>query len=465
MIQTISNIVRLSGLMLVMIGYGIPFKLLQYAMLTKHDHTKRNAVLQKLGAKLARLMQISGPSFIKLGQILSTRPDLTGEIISLELTKLQDKLTPFAFSEVKEQIESAFNADLTDLFSHINEESVAAASIAQVHKATTKSGDIVAVKILRPDIEKRFQADLQLFGFFVSFAEMFFGKYITRLRLRDVLKTLAEIVQFELDLKYEAASADEIRENTKNDEGIRIPKVYWDLTSTRVLTTEWINGTPIDDREALVEQGFDLHEIAKKLSVAFFNQAYRDGFFHADLHPGNIFVDENGDIVMVDFGIIGILSKEDRVYIAEILYGFIERDYQRVSDIHFEAGYVPSTKSRKLFALACRGIGEPIVGLPVNKVSIALLLKQLFEVTKQFEMETQTQLLLLQKTMVTIEGVGYTIYPDVNMWQLAEPWIKNWANENFGVQARVKDVANEAVDIIKDLPKLYRDFRKILRNM
>lgn len=463
MLKFIRNLFRLIILTVRLFVYAIPQRIALCWFYNRHDYKKYEASMKILGRKVARFLQYSGPTFIKLGQALSTRPDLTGETISKELSRLQDKLHPFEYELVRRQIEYEFKKPINSIFDDFEKKSVAAASIAQVHKAKLKTGELVAVKVLRPKIAKRFKSDLELFSSFIDFLEMFSGAF-KRLRLRDVLNTLQEIIKLELDFRFEAAAADEIRANTGSDEGIRIPKVYWHATSQHVLTTEWIDGIPIDDSNALISMGFDLHDIARKLAVAFFNQTYRDGFFHADLHPGNIFVDSNGNIVMVDFGIVGILSKQDRKYIAEILYGFITQDYQRVSDIHFKAGYVPKGKDKKLFSLACRSIGEPIVGLPVNKISIAHLLKQLFEVTEKFDMQTQTQLLLLQKTMVTIEGVGVAIYPEVNMWQLAEPWIKDWAKENFSAKTKVKEVLEESYDLLHNIPDLFNNASKALRD-
>lgn len=461
MFKLARNILRLIQLGLRLFIGAIPQRMVLCCFYSRYDYRKYEASMEILGHKVTKFLQYSGPTFIKLGQALSTRSDLTGEIISKQLSKLQDKLHPFAYELVKRQIEYEFKSPINDIFDSFSENAIAAASIAQVHKAKLKSGEWVAVKVLRPKIAKRFKSDLELFSTFVDFLELFGS--LKRLRLREVLATLRDIVKLELDFRFEASAADEIRTNTAQDEGIRIPKVYWHVTSQNVLTTEWIDGIPITDSHALISQGFDLHEIARKLAVAFFNQAYRDGFFHADLHPGNLFVDNQGNVVMVDFGIVGMLSKNDRKYIAEILYGFITQDYQRVSDIHFKAGYVPGDKDAKLFALACRSIGEPIVGLPVNEISIAQLLKQLFEITERFDMQTQTQLLLLQKTMVTIEGVGMSIYPEVNMWQLAEPWVKDWAKDNFSAKSKIKDALMDSADFLCKLPDLYTDASQALK--
>jgi len=466
MFEFLINTLRLIKLAAICVYFGIPYRFLKLAFV-KHFSTSKPSKInaeRRLSQAIVRALQYSGPSFIKLGQILSTRPDLTGDIFSEELSKLQDRLPPFSFKEVKKSIETELQGTLKQNFKDISPAPIAAASIAQVHKAVTLEGDMVAIKVLRPNIERKFAKDLKLFSFITDIISVFF-RSTSRLKPQEVIKTLADTIKFELDLRFEGASADTIRENCKEDSNIRIPKIYWQYTGKRVLTMEWVDGIAIHDRDKLIEAGHDLHEIAKRLAVTFFNQAYRDGFFHADLHPGNIFVDADGNIALVDFGIIGILDHSDRLYIAEILYGFITRDYQRVSDIHFSAGYVPLTQDRILFALALRSIGEPIVGLPVHRISIGRLLKQLFEVSKTFEMETQTQLLLLQKTMVTIEGVGMSIYPEVNMWKLAEPWIKVWAGDNFGIKGKFKNFSEKIKLTAKELPHAFMRIDNIIARM
>ncbi len=413
------------------------------------------------GRRLTFWLQRSGPSFIKLGQIMSTRADLVGDVISEELSRLRDKLPSFKFPEAREIIEAELNGNIDLLFSHIESVPVAAASIAQVHRAVTVNDEEVAVKVLRPQIKKRFAKDLELFEFFTR-CVTFFLKTSHRFRFKEVVQTLSEIVRNELDLRFEAACADKLRENCKNDTGVVIPKVYWDLTSEKVLTTSWVSGTPITDNKALINAGHDLEEVSKKLAITFFNQAYRDGFFHADLHPGNIFVDENGDIVLVDFGIMGTMNEKDKTFIAKVIYAFIQKDYRMVADLHFEAGIVPPHIDREKFALACRSIGEPIVGQPVNKISIGKLLKQLLELSSNFEMVAQVQFMLLQKTILTIEGVGMELYPEVNMWKLAEPWIKDWANENFGFKHRIKQALSDLKVFLTQFPHLLRRLIEIL---
>jgi ubiquinone biosynthesis protein len=393
-----------------------------------------------------------GPSFIKLGQTLSTRPDMIGDTLSDALSELQDKVPPFSFKHVKKTIEKEFSQSINKLFNDISKEPVAAASIAQVHKALTISGKIVAVKILRPNIERKFARDIKLFYFISSFL-LFFLPSLKRYKLNQVVETLEHTINIETDLRLEGASADQLRENCQDDDTVYIPQINWEFTSKRVLSQEWVEGIPISDKKKLIEKGYNLHEIAKNLAITFFNQAYRDGFFHADIHPGNILISPEEKIILVDFGIMGSLEYNDRIFVAKILHGFITRDYKTVSDIHFETGYVPETQSRELFTLACRSIGEPIVGMPVNKISIGKLLKQLFEISKKFDMNIQPKFLLLQKTLVTVEGTGFSLNPDVNMWQLAEPWIKEWANQNFGLKAKMLKMRDTIVKLSQDLPK------------
>jgi ubiquinone biosynthesis protein len=363
---------------------------------------------------------------------------------------------------VQKQIKAAFGCEISKLFKSFDSTPVAAASVAQVHKAVTHKNKKVAVKILRPNIEKRFNRDFATMSLGVKILELILRKSAQRLRLHEALKTFKKIVQFELNLKYEAAACDELRNNLQDDSGIRIPRVFWELTSPKVFCMDWIEGTKIDDRGELIRKGFDLHDIAQKLAVTFFNQAYRDGFFHADLHPGNILVDDHGNIALVDFGIMGVLANEDRLFIAEVIHAFIKRDYNRVSELHFKKNIVLKNQDPKLFALACRSIGEPIAGLPANKISLSHLLEQLFAMSSNFEMVIQPQLMLLQKTMVTLEGVGTIIYPKVNLWKLAEPWIETWANNNFGFKQSVKNKLDDLQDTICSIQQIIDKHNTIL---
>lgn len=404
------------------------------------------------GECLARALEVMGPSFIKLGQTLSTRADVVGDDIAADLAMLRDRLPPFPSEKARNIVETGLGKPLEQLFSFFEDVPVAAASIAQVHKATTTEGKPVAVKILRPGIEKAFARDIALFLWIARMLETL-RPSMRRLKPMEVMKTFQHSVRMEMDLRLEAAAASELKENCKHDEGFYVPEVDWQRTSRRILTLEWVDGIAINDKEKLIAAGHNPEKLAGQLAIVFFNQAYRDGYFHADLHPGNLFVNARSEIVPVDFGIMGRLDKQTKVYVAEILRGFLKKDYQRVAQVHFTAGYVPSHQSLGDFQQACRSIGEPIVGLPLNKISIAHLLAQLFKITEDFEMETQPQLLLLQKTMVLVEGVGGILNPEANMWKLAEPWIERWATQNLSPQAHMKDMAGHLSTLVRNLPE------------
>jgi ubiquinone biosynthesis protein len=411
------------------------------------------------GQRLAAALQELGPSFIKLGQVLSTRADLLGEQVAADLSSLQDRLPPFPGAEACRIVEEELGRPVSSLFATFDEVPVAAASIAQVHFATTTAGDPVAVKVLRPGIAKAFARDLDVFFWLADLAERT-QPGLRRLKPVEVVRTVWESVRIEMDLRFEAAAASELAENFAGDEGFRVPRVDWLRTSQRVLTLERVGGIRADDREALVAAGHDIDGILRNAAASFFNQVFRDGFFHADLHPGNLFIDENGAIVVIDFGIMGRLDRRTRYFLADMLIGFLSSDYRRVAEVHFAAGYVPPHMSVDVFTQACRSIGEPILGRPLNEISIARLLAQLFQVTEQFEMETQPQLLLLQKTMVLVEGLGRQLNPDVNMWALARPLIEEWMRANRGPEAQVYDVLADAARTLRRLPSLVDNLEK-----
>ncbi len=424
----------------------------------------RRDVPGRPGERLSVALNELGPSFIKLGQALSTRPDLIGAAMADDLANLQDRLPPFPGSQARATIEAAFGTPLDELFESFDDDPVAAASIAQVHLATTVEGVAVAVKVLRPGVEQAFARDLDLIYWLAELIERTQPAW-RRLKPIEVVRTVAASVAIEMDLRLEAAAASELAENLADDDGFRVPAVDWRRTAERVMTLERIEGIPIDEREALIAAGHDLGAIIEKMSRAFFNQTFRDGFFHADLHPGNLFVDAEGDIVAVDFGIMGRLSKETRRYLAEMLLGFLFGNYGRVADVHFEAGYVPAHQSRDAFVQACRAIGEPILGRPLSEISLARLLGQLFRVTETFEMATQPQLLLLQKTMMLAEGLSRRLDAEANIWALAQPLIEDWARDNLGPEARIADATAEAVAAVQRLPKLVKDAEATLADL
>jgi ubiquinone biosynthesis protein len=423
------------------------------------------APLRKNGAgdgnetRLSEALTSLGPSYIKLGQFLATRDDIIGRELARDLSTLQDRLPPFSQGEARAAVEEALGAPIDQLYAEFGPP-VAAASIAQVHKARVREADgtlkQVAVKVLRPGIEQRFQKDLDSYFFAARMIERFHTPS-RRLRPIAVVDTLAKSVAIEMDLRMEAAAISEIAENTKSDEGFRVPTVDWTRSARRVLTLEWIDGIPISDRDKLAAAGHDVKALGSRLMQAFLRHAMRDGFFHADMHPGNLFIDEQGRIVAVDFGIMGRLGMKERRFLAEILYGFLNRNYQRVAEVHFEAGYVPRKHSVAQFAQALRAIGEPIMDRPASEISMAQLLGQLFQYTEVFDMQTRPELLLLQKTMVVVEGVGRTLDPELNMWVVSEPVVKDWMEQTFGAGAQFEAAAEGAASVgrfMGDIPKL-----------
>ncbi len=409
--------------------------------------------------RLSEALTSLGPSYIKLGQFLATRDDIIGRELARDLATLQDRLPPFSMAEARQAVEEALGAPIDKLFVEFGPP-VAAASIAQVHKASIRKPDgtleQVAVKVLRPGIEQRFRRDLDSYFFAARMIERLHAP-ARRLRPVAVVDTLAKSVAIEMDLRMEAAAISEMAENSKSDEGFRVPKVDWTRSARRVLTLEWIDGIPISDREALVADGHDLKPLGARLMQTFLRHAMRDGFFHADMHPGNLFVDPQGRIVAVDFGIMGRLGMKERRFLAEILHGFLTRNYARVAEVHFAAGYVPRRHSVAQFAQALRAIGEPIMDRPASEISMAQLLGQLFQYTEVFDMQTRPELLLLQKTMVVVEGVGRSLDPELNMWVVSGPVVKQWMEKTFGPEAQFEAAAEGAVSVgrfMGDIPKL-----------
>ncbi len=408
------------------------------------------------GERLSAALQSLGPSYIKLGQSLATRPDLVGGEVADALSELQDHLPPFPGETARQIVADELMAPVETLFESFDNEPVAAASIAQVHFAVTRDGKPVAVKILRPDVEAAFARDLEPILWIAAKLEAWQPE-MRRLRPCEVVRTFADSVAIEMDLRLEAAAAEELGENARaNEDGFVIPAVDWRRTGRRVLTTERVSGLPIADHDALVAAGHDTHRLAAKLLRGFLSQAMGDGFFHADLHPGNLFVTEEGEIAAVDFGIMGRLDKNSRRYLAEILLGFVRADYASVARVHFDAGYVPRNKSPELFAQAMRAVGEPVLGRPAKEISLSRILAQLFQVTKAFDMQTQPQLLLLQKTMVVAEGVAQKLDPDINTWDITSPLVEGLMQAHFSPVARAQEVLEEGVDAVRRLPGFLR---------
>ena len=428
--------------------------------LFERSMTRQTATSQRLSRSLTKL----GPSWVKLGQFLATRPDVVGAALSRDLEHLQDKVPPFSQSEAEQILARAYQKPLSDVFASFGPP-VAAASIAQVHKAQiVRNGIIenVAVKILRPGVDGRFARDLETFAFAARQMERFVP-FARRLKPRGVVETLRATTAMELDLRLEAAALSEIAENTKADEGFVVPRVEWALTAQNVLVMEWIDGISLSDIPALKAAGYDLKNIARLLLQSFLRHALRDGFFHADMHQGNVFIDGQGRVAAVDFGITGRLGQSERRFLAEILWSFINRDYLRGADVHFDAGYVPPRHSREQFAQALRAIGEPIQQKRASDISMARVLSQLFEYTQLFDMETQLSLVLLQKTMVVTEGVARTLDPDLDIWAVSKPVVSEWMRDNLGVKGQLqlaKRSGQELARIALGLPEHLQNLRQ-----
>ncbi len=429
----------------------ILFKILSFSF---SSDKKENENKKDEGERLSDSLESMGTTFIKLGQFLATRPDIIGEELSKKLENLQDKLPPFSLLEAKKIIKK----DLGDItYNTIIDLSkpVAAASIAQVHKAKINDeGTIkdVAIKILRPDIKRIFNDEIDAIMLFAFLVESFIKK-TKRLKLVEVVFLLKEITNLEMDLRFEAAAANEYAENTKNDIGFKVPKIYWNFTSENVMTLDWVDGVSIRETEELKKRNLNTDKIAENIIQNFLRHAVRDGFFHADMHQGNIFIDNNGHIVPIDFGIMGRLDKMSKRFLAEILFGFIQRDYRKVAEVHLLAGLVPKDVPIDDLAQALRSIGEPIFGQAVKDISGGKLLKQLFDVTEKFNMQTQPQLLMLQKTMVVVEGVARKLNPNTNIWTTSKPVLENWLKETKDPFKTINDTIQNTSEVIKRLPE------------
>jgi ubiquinone biosynthesis protein len=462
--RTLQRHGALEPLLLIVEGSGLAPAILRFALLPARPRTAVGAGTRP-GQRLAVALSGLGPAFIKLGQMLSTRADLLGEDVAADLSLLQDRLEPFPAAEARLTIEVELGSPIGELFAEFDDNPVSAASIAQVHYAAIRDGEgieggLVAVKVLRPGIERAFARDVDLMRWLAQLAERTQPK-LRRLRPVEVVETFAATVRMEMDLRLEAAAASELAENFAGDPTYRVPAIDWRRTARRVMTQQRLTGIPMDDRQALIMAGHDLDAVLAKAATIFFNQVFRDGYFHADQHPGNMFVDSGGNIGAVDFGIMGRLDRKTRYYLADMLLAFIERNYRRVAEVHFAAGYVPAHQSLENFAQACRSIGEPIFGRPLNEISFARVLGQLFGIAEAFDMEVQPQLLLLQKNMLMAEGVSRRLNPDLNIWTLAQPLVEDWMRENRGPEARLRNAAGDLLHAVERLPSFLSNAEKI----
>jgi ubiquinone biosynthesis protein len=412
----------------------------------------------KSGPRLSRALTRLGPAYLKLGQFLATRPDVVGVVMARDLESLQDRLPPFSQVEAEAVVAASLERPVAQAFAHFGPP-VAAASIAQVHRGETEKNGVrtsVAVKVLRPNVASRFRRDLGDFFFVAHNAEAHSAE-ARRLRLIEIINTMSRSVAMEMDLRLEAAALSEMAENTKDDPDFRVPKVDWDRTSHNVLTMEWIDGIALNDHVRLAESQVDLPDLGRKVIQSFLRHALRDGFFHADMHPGNLFLDDTGRLVAVDFGIMGRLGMKERRFLAEILLGFITRNYRRVAEVHFEAGYVPAHHSVENFAQAIRAIGEPIHNRTAEEISMAKLLTLLLEVTGLFDMRTRPELILLQKTMVVVEGVARSFDPKLDIWKVADPVVREWIERNLGPLGKIQGAmsgAGELGRVFSGLPSI-----------
>lgn len=403
-----------------------------------------------------RALTALGPAYIKFGQVLSTRPDVVGDELAVQLRVLQDKLPPFSLDVAKEMVKAGLGAPVETVFSEFSEP-VAAASIAQVHRARlAETGRDVAVKVLRPGIDKAFRRDIDAFYLAASMIELI-SPSSRRLRPSDVISHFDGVVQGELDLRLEAAAAGEYAANTSNDAGFVVPRADFNLSARQVMVMDWAEGTPFGDVEAIDAAGHDRKALGERVLQLFLRHALNDGYFHADMHQGNLKVSAAGDVIAYDFGIMGRIDDYTRRVYAEIIMGFIRKDYRRVAEVHFEAGYVPADRDIDAFAQALRAVGEPIFGMDASKISMAHLLAYLFEVTERFGMETRTELILLQRTMVVVEGVARTMYPQINIWEVAQPVVEDYIRQHVGPAAALKDLAKTVTVVSRfgpSLPKL-----------
>jgi ubiquinone biosynthesis protein len=426
---------------------------------------KRLIRIARFGARVPKIpayadaFQAIGPAAIKLGQALATRPDLVGEFAANDLLRLQDRLPALPFPLIKAAIERGLTQPVEAFFTSIEEEPVGAASIAQVHRAVTTEGTTVAIKVIRPGVERDFAEALETYEWAAAHVEAMGGEF-ARLRPRQTIATFRQWTMRELDLRREAASASELAAAMTAEPGFIIPTIDWRRTSRTVLTLEWIDGIKLSNIDALDAAGINRKRLAEVLVRGFLRQAIAEGFFHADMHQGNLMARRNAsggdDLIAIDFGIMGRIDRQARRWLAEILFGLITGNYRRVAEIHFEAQYVPAHHNVAEFATALRSVGEPMRGLPVKDMSIGNMLDSLFAITRDFDMVTQPHLLLLQKTMVMVEGVASALDPDINMWETAAPYVRDWLRGELGPEAQVADSIVENLRTLSRLPDLVR---------
>lgn len=404
------------------------------------------------GVALCNALQRLGPGFIKFGQALSTRADLIGPELALGLSELQDRLPPFSAKRARRQIEQALQKGLDEIFAEFDDVPVAAASIAQVHKARLHNGDYVAVKLLRPDIAKHMRKDITFFEAIAKITSRF-TPALARLRLIEAVAEFEQLCEIELDLRMEAAAGGRLAENLAQDKGIRIPLMYLEYCAHNMLVTQWVEGLRLDDVEGLIAKGHDIDSLTEAAAASFFNQVFRDGYFHADMHPGNVFVDEEGLLVPIDFGIMGHLAPNDRLFLGRLMIAILDRDYDEVARLHADAGMIRQDVPLHLFSQNIRAVVEPLLGKMIGDVSLGQIMGQILRISKRFDIEVQPQFTLLQKTIVMAEGVARQLNPQADMWELSKPLAADWVAAQANPEKLLKEAGQQFKRFLILLPK------------
>ncbi len=416
-----------------------------------------------IGLTFVDVLKELGPAFVKLGQALATRPDIIGVNLANELAQLHDKMEPFSFEKVVKSIKSETGKEIKDLFKSFDETPIAAASISQVHKGVTYENEIVAVKILRPGIEKAIFNDLKFFKWCANFLSSL-DKEILFLRLHKAVEIFEDLTKNEMDLRLEAAAANELQENFINDDRFLVPKIFWSYTTKRMLVSSWVDGIKINDLDGMRAGNQDIETITKNSAEAFFLQVFRDGFFHADMHPGNVFISPSGQIVPVDFGIMGRLQVSDRIFLARLLQSILEHNFLKVAQLHFDKGILPSDSSIETFAQEIRSLSTPILNKKLGQISLGTLLGELFGLASKWKLNIQPQFLLLQKTMVMAEGIGRQLNPETDMWVMSKPLVNDWLSSNDLKKMYVEELYMDLKMTVKKLPELIYKIDLILDN-
>lgn len=472
MIRAIKQVLRLWSIGRILVHYGLdeilftlkplrPMRFILKVLPWNWFHTPQGS----RGERIRRALEDLGPIFIKFGQMLSTRQDLLAEDIALELARLQDKVPPFPGEEARAAIEKTLECRLDEIFSTFSLEPLASASIAQVHAAKLKNGQSVVVKVVRPGIERTIRADLEIMHLIAALADRYWSDG-HRLRPREVVDEYEKTVLDELDLVREGANAITLRRQFADSQLLYIPEVFWDYTRTNVMVMERIHGIPVADIHTLNQRGVDLKLLAERGVEIFFTQVFRHNFFHADMHPGNIFVNAedpgNPSYLAVDFGIVGSLLESDKHYLAQNFHAFFSRDYRRVAELYVESGWVPENTRVEEFEAAIRSVCEPIFQKPLDQISFGHVLLRLFQTARRFDMEVQPQLVLLQKTLLNIEGLGRQLYPQLDLWTTAKPFIERWLSEQFGVRAFLNSAERNLPRLLVQLPDFPQRLQELL---